>query len=38
MELRSGHELRLEDHHDLELLRDLGVGRGELLSTPLDRR
>lgn len=28
VELRSGYELRPEDHHDLELLRDLGEGRG----------
>ena len=28
MELRSGYELRPEDHRDLELLRDLGEGRG----------
>lgn len=28
MELRLGYELRPEDHHDLELLRDLVGGRG----------
>ena len=28
VELRSGYELRPEDHHDLELLRGLGDGRG----------
>ena len=28
MELRSGYELRPEDYHDLELLRDPGEGRG----------
>lgn len=28
MELRSGYELRPEDHHDLDLLRNLGSGRG----------
>ena len=28
MELRSGYELRPEDHHDLELLRDLVEGKG----------
>ena len=28
MELRSGYELRPEDHHDLNLLRDLSDGRG----------
>jgi len=28
VELRSGYELRPEDHHDLDLLRDLGDGRG----------
>ena len=28
MALRSGYELRPEDHHDLDLLRDLGDGRG----------
>lgn len=27
MELRSGYELRPEDHHDLDLLRDLGDDR-----------
>ncbi len=28
VELRSGYELQPEDHHDLELLRGLGDGRG----------
>lgn len=28
VQLRSGYELRPEDHHDLELLRGLGDGRG----------